>query len=218
MTPKALAAAKYSSPESNKLKNEFRELLQTDIVQKPLLSSADKKLFEQEMHSVQPLTPSGRQLFPPLSDNHREQHSANRLNAVGTDVPVLVLAQTSDHYISPLFEDDPTEFLSPACGTDVMRNLKKGRWPILASLDLHGATLDDARVLVSNFVDQCIEHRIKCVRIVHGVGYGSKGNGPILLPTVRRWLAQLHDVLAYTECAPHEGGKGAVKIVLRTYR
>lgn len=219
VTPKMRAASKYAIPESTALKEEFRELLQADLTPKAVVSKSDQQLFATEMRDVQPLISSGRILTHASPVLLPEQAKIKQHNATGEERIDPVLVQTSDYYVASLFEESNHEYLSSACGTDVMQNLKKSRWPILASLDLHGATLDEARALVGDFIHECIDHRIKCVRIVHGVGYGSKNKeGPVLLPTVRRWLSQLHDVLAFCECAPHEGGKGAVKLILRTYR
>lgn len=219
VTPKMQAAAKYAVPESHVLKREFQTLLQPAHKTTSPVTHTDKLLFEREMRDVTPLPSSDRMPLNTVSLTPPEMAEAKQHHAMGPTTHALPLVQTSDQFISSSFEHDPTEYLSSACGSDVMRNLRKGRWPIMANLDLHGATLDEARSLVSEFIAECIEHRLKCVRIVHGVGYGSKGqDGPILLPTVRRWLSQLHDVLAYAECATHEGGKGAVKIILRSYR
>lgn len=219
VTPKMRAAAKYAVPDSQSLKKEFHHLLQTEALRTDSLSSTDKLLFKRSMQGVTPISRSGRTSLPDALAIAPEEAKAKQYYASGSNYEPLALAHTSDQYIATSFEEDPSEYLNPACGTDVMRNLKRNRWAISASLDLHGATLDEARQLVNDFINECIEHRLKCIRIVHGVGYGSKGeNGPVLLPTVRRWLAQLHDVLAYTECAPNEGGKGAVKVLLRSYR
>lgn len=181
------------------------------------LQPNDQQLFRQQMRHVQPLKRSGRQGFDtiPLAQElaqSRQQHATGQVLT-----PALEFV-SSDQYYALGFDEDTTEYLSPACGTDVLKNLQRGRWEIRSHLDLHGATLDEARLLVANFIAESLEYDVKCVRIVHGIGYGSRSDGPVLLPTVRRWLGQMHAVLAFTECEPHEGGKGAVKILLRRQR
>jgi DNA-nicking Smr family endonuclease len=96
-----------------------------------------------------------------------------------------------------------------------LRDLERNRWPIESSLDLHGSDLEQARERLDNFLRSCLEHGVRCVRIVHGTGYGSRNGEPVLRHAVRRWLTQLPSVLAYMECAPNEGGQGAVKLVLQ---
>jgi DNA-nicking Smr family endonuclease len=81
---------------------------------------------------------------------------------------------------------------------------------------LHGATLDEARARLDQFLQSCLSHQIKSVCIVHGKGYGSRDRTPVLKQTVRRWLTQIDAVLAYTECNEQNGGAGAVQVLLRT--
>lgn len=197
----------------------FSALLDTPPSSERGLSAADQALFKHETRHDTPLTIAQRYHAAPPSTVDFAQQQQRLLHATGPDLPDSLPLLTSDHYVPAWLESDPCEYSSPACGTDVLRYLKQGRWVIMGNLDLHGARLDEARLLVNEFIQDCLEHRLKCVRIVHGVGYGSsRREGPILLPVVRRWLSQMQDVLAYVECSPREGGKGAVKILLRTRR
>jgi DNA-nicking Smr family endonuclease len=54
------------------------------------------------------------------------------------------------------------------------------------------------------------------VRVVHGKGLGSPNREPVLKNKVRRWLAQRDEVLAYCEAPRHEGGGGAVLVLLKS--
>lgn len=96
----------------------------------------------------------------------------------------------------------------------MLRQLRQGKWPIEASLDLHGANLDEARRRLHQFIASCQEHSIRCVRIVHGKGHGSRSRQSVLKQTVRRWLVQWPAVQAYVECAEPDGGAGAVMALL----
>ena len=60
------------------------------------------------------------------------------------------------------------------------RNLRRGQWRAGAELDLHGLRVEQARHALLSFLDECQEHGIRCVRIVHGKGYGSQGLEPVL--------------------------------------
>lgn len=55
--------------------------------------------------------------------------------------------------------------------------------------------------------------RRRCLRIVHGVGYGSKGQG-VLRDMVRRWLKQRPEVMAFVQCPPNDGDEGAVRVLV----
>ncbi|CFN82407.1 Smr domain [Bordetella pertussis] len=62
---------------------------------------------------------------------------------------------------------------------------------------------------------ECLEHGIRCVRIVHGKGYGSQGLEPVLKDKARTWLVQKADVLAFSEAPERGGGAGALLVLLR---
>ena len=121
----------------------------------------------------------------------------------------------SDAYVPAAHDADDRQYLRPGHGSDILRDLKRGKWPIGASLDLHGSTLEDARERFERFVDSCLTHDVKCVRIVHGKGYGSRNGDAVLKSSVRRWLVQMNEVMAYVECAEADGGSGAVQVLLK---
>ncbi|CPM06996.1 MutS2 family protein [Bordetella pertussis] len=75
-----------------------------------------------------------------------------------------------------------------------------------------GVAPDTARNLI---LDECLEHGIRCVRIVHGKGYGSQGLEPVLKDKARTWLVQKADVLAFSEAPERGGGAGALLVLLR---
>lgn len=121
----------------------------------------------------------------------------------------------SDGYAPTSVDLDDSTHLKPGHGTDVLRDLKRGRWPIGATLDLHGSTLEDARERFERFIGSCLTHDVKCVHIVHGKGHGSRDGEAVLKTTVRRWLTQMPEVIAYIECAEPDGGAGAVQVLLK---
>ncbi|WP_195828955.1 Smr/MutS family protein, partial [Bordetella pertussis] len=81
-----------------------------------------------------------------------------------------------------------------------------------------GALLTDggtAYVRAGVAPDTALEHGIRCVRIVHGKGYGSQGLEPVLKDKARTWLVQKADVLAFSEAPERGGGAGALLVLLR---
>ncbi len=97
----------------------------------------------------------------------------------------------------------------------VMSKLRRGHWVIQASIDLHGMISDEARAYVAEFLHQCKKRGIRCVRIVHGKGLGSRNREPVLKHKLRHWLMQRDEVLAYAQAQPHDGGSGAVIVLIR---
>lgn len=180
-----------------------------------LLDPSDRAWLRQSMRDVAPLKKRGQSVVMSRPAASPEQLEQRRRHAVGAPISTPALPQASDQYVSVQGESNDLRHLRAGCGTDVLRDLERNRWPIESSLDLHGSDLEQARERLDNFLRSCLEHGVRCVRIVHGTGYGSRNGEPVLRHAVRRWLTQLPSVLAYMECAPNEGGQGAVKLVLQ---
>ena len=113
--------------------------------------------------------------------------------------------------------DEPA-FLRPGLARTVLRDLRRGRWVVQEALDLHGATREEARRLVAEFLAESMRRGLRCVRIVHGKGLGSPGREPVLKGLVRGWLMQRAEVLAYCQARAAEGGAGAVVVLLKSPR
>ncbi|MEJ2791832.1 Smr/MutS family protein [Iodobacter sp. LRB] len=83
---------------------------------------------------------------------------------------------------------------------------------------MHGLSSDEARISVTRFLQSANAAGLRCVRIVHGKGIGSKNGEPILKQKLKNWLAQRDEVLAFCQAPQHEGGGGAVLVLIRTRR
>jgi len=113
--------------------------------------------------------------------------------------------------------DEPV-FLRPGLARTVLRDLRRGRWVVQDHLDLHGATRDEARLLLAEFLAASLRRGLRCVRVVHGKGLGSPGREPVLKGLVRGWLMQRAEVLAYCQARAAEGGAGALVLLLKGSR
>jgi DNA-nicking Smr family endonuclease len=176
------------------------------------LDPADAQLFRRVMQGVAPARGSDRAILAPVPAAAPDLLRQRREHAMGKELHIP--PNVSDHYASAPTERDDTIYLKSGHGPDLLKGLRKGKWPVQASLDLHGANLDEARERLDRFIQSCREHHLKCVRIVHGKGYGSKNGDPVLKETVRRWLTQFSAVQAYMECSEADGGAGAVWVLL----
>ena len=177
----------------------------------------DRALFRQHMRDVNPIRASGRVMIdiPPAAPPAQLAERRRRATRDTTAQRLAAMPTVSDHYQAAPLHADNDSFLRAGHGPDLLRGLRHGKWPVQASLDLHGATLDQARRDLDEFLTACLLHRMKCVRIVHGKGYGSLDGKPVLKDAVRRWLGQLDCVRAYVECDEGSGGAGAVQVLLR---
>jgi DNA-nicking Smr family endonuclease len=123
----------------------------------------------------------------------------------------------SDGYI-PAYELESGEellYLREGQSPSVLSKLRRGHWVIQANLDLHGLISDEARIQVGEFLAGCKKRGIRCVRIVHGKGLGSRNREPILKHKVRNWLIQKDEVIAYAQARASDGGSGAVIVLLK---
>src|SRR5450830_299889 len=123
----------------------------------------------------------------------------------------------SDHYI-PAHELESGEellYLRDGHSPDILSKLRRGHWVVQASIDLHGLIADEARLYVAEFLSECKKRGVRCVRIVHGKGLGSRNKEPVLKHKLRNWLMQKDEVIAYAQAKANDGGSGAVLVLLK---
>ena len=110
---------------------------------------------------------------------------------------------------------DADSFLRSGLSRTVLRDLRRGRWSIQNHTDLHGLNRHEAHEEVSRFIAESIVAGKRCIRIVHGRGYGSPGREGILRPLVKSWLSRRKDVLAFCHAPSCDGGEGALWVLLK---
>ncbi len=98
----------------------------------------------------------------------------------------------------------------------ILRRLRRGHYPVEDEVDLHGMTLAEARVALAHFLEHARRPRLCCVRVIHGKGLSSPGFRAVLKPRVRHWLRQDARVLAFIPAPAHDGGSGALYVLLRS--
>lgn len=106
-------------------------------------------------------------------------------------------------------------FRRPGLSHQILKNLRRGHWPIQSEIDLHGHTSDEARQQLALFLNECRHFNLRCVRVIHGKGLCSKNREPVLKFKTANWLMQRDDVLAFCQAKPAEGGGGALVVLLR---
>jgi len=130
---------------------------------------------------------------------------------------VLRESMLSDGFdVDGLLDEEPTlSWSAPGVGPDVVKRLRKRHWHVEDELDLHGLTRDLARRQVDAFLRKSNKRGIRCVRIIHGIGYGSAGGEPVLRGMVHSWLVQTSDTIAFCVAGRADGGNGALIVLLR---
>ena len=103
----------------------------------------------------------------------------------------------------------------------LVSRLRKGEYAMQSHIDLHGMIQPDARQALTDFILESVRKGLRAVLIVHGRGLGSPGGRPILKHATAQWLshgAVGGHVLAFTSARPHDGGAGAMYVLLRRDR
>ncbi len=149
-------------------------------------------------------------------EHDRPPHPPIPRQRIEDDQQVLIASVSDEFEIDTLLHTDAElSFRRPGIGPDVLRRLRRGEWVIQDHLDLHGARVDEARELLAHFLREAIKRGLRCVRVVHGKGLGSKDRQPVLKGKARVWLAQRDEVIAFCQARPAEGGSGALVVLLR---
>ena len=129
-----------------------------------------------------------------------------------------LLDSLSDEYSSrEIDSDENASYLRGGHSPDIVKKLKKGYWTIQGTIDLHGLVSEEAKEYVVNFIQECKKKKVRCIRIIHGKGYGSINKEPVLKKKVRNWLCQKDEVIAFAEAPKHDGGSGVVIVLLKEY-
>lgn len=168
----------------------------------------DFAAFRDAMRDVVPHTPI-REAPPTQSlDARARQREADEADALRESLETI----PDDVLIAA---GDILEYRAQGFPESVFRRLKRGQFHIRDELDLHGLNARDARLAVRDFLQRCRGDDRRCVRIIHGKGLRSTGDGPVLKRALDGWLRRRAEVLAFTSARRAHGGAGAVYVLLR---
>ena len=168
----------------------------------------ENDIFQKEMAQVKPIKSSNKVAFSPKRNtaaNQSKQSSVTQNYAI-------------DDNFSDLVVGDCPEQLSYSRGGlqhSVLKKLRTGKIPVENHLDLHGKTVTEARQALLYFIAECEELNVRCAIVVHGKGYSSPNNKPIIKAHVNHWLREAPAVLAFNSALPSDGGTGAVYVLLK---
>lgn len=125
------------------------------------------------------------------------------------------LTLTPSDSISALYAEDTLSYTAPGLQKNVLKKMRRGHFGLDAELDLHGLTSAEAKYELVRFLHFCEQDGCHCVRIIHGKGYRSEKNLPVLKNDLNLWLRQHQEVKAFCSTAQKDGGAGAVFVLLR---
>ncbi|MGN6318188.1 Smr/MutS family protein [Trinickia sp.] len=173
-------------------------------------AAADAEIFRREVGNVSPIAAAAR------ATPHRAPPPALPLQTKRDEQAVLNEAISDEFDPEVLLDTDESLFYCrPGISHEVVRKLRRGHWIVQAQLDLHGMRREEAREALAEFIRETVKRGLRCVRVIHGKGLGSVGKEPVLKGKVRAWLVQKAEVIAFCQARPHDGGAGAVLVLLQ---
>lgn len=189
-----------------------------------MMTDEDKSLFLNAMHDVKRVknpVQSSEQLT--LAATERlTQATLKKIRARNRQTSIdMTPSQTSviDWQNPALIEAfDSVAYQQDGVRPLEINKLKKGELAVQASLDLHGKLVEEARSAIHYFVAEAHQQKLRCIRIIHGKGYNSTERYPALKNCVNQELRKLKHVLAFCSAPNHEGGVGAVHILLKAHK
>lgn len=174
--------------------------------------------FLNEVRGVTPIQPKDRYIHPARAvpepvvrprDDQAERHEQKRQQH----------NRKSDQFDARHLRDDENgTYLRKGIPDALLKKLQKGAWEIGSRIDLHGKTVEEARIATSAFLYQALQQQQRVVSIIHGQGFNSADNEATLKSHVKNWLVQNHHVLAFCHAPKEAGGHGAVMVLLHQDR
>ncbi len=167
----------------------------------------DSQLFQEAIGKVTPIKSDKHPLTPTRKPRPHPKKT-------GLQLPdKLIRPQTES--VSTLQTEDTLSYTADGMQKNILKKMRRGHFGLDAELDLHGLTSQQAKRELIKFLHFCEQDGCRCVRIIHGKGYRSTNNLPILKNDVNLWLRQHQEVQAFCSAAQKEGGAGAVLVLLR---
>ena len=170
----------------------------------------DIKLFRQAIGEVDMIEHDGVDLSTtkpapvPNQSIISEQDAFNQMVNAPFDIPDVEIG-------------DELYFRRSGVQQQIIRKLRRGQFAIESELDLHGMTVSVAKKELDDFLYYCLSTNRRCIRIIHGKGHGSVNKIPVLKNKLNRWLQKYDSVLAFCSAPSHDGGTGAVYVIIKKY-
>jgi DNA-nicking Smr family endonuclease len=173
--------------------------------------------FRSSMQGVRKLPESDRYVHRPVYVAPSRIKQNGPVLSAEEETEAVLRESLSDQFdVEGMLDEDPAlSYSRDGVGPDIVRKLRKRHWPIQDELDLHGLNRDGARDALTDFLHRANRRGVRCVRIIHGVGYGSPGGEPVLRGIVHSWLVQKNEVIAFCAAGRSDGGHGALIALLR---
>ncbi len=173
-------------------------------------NASEDELFTLAMRGVAPLHTKGRDITPPPPPKPGQTKPSANNAAHGLMAKKITFCLEGGHE----YLQGHINGLSPK----TLNKLKTGAFNIDARLDLHGHTLDQARMALLDFMRMCCCAGKRCVLLIPGKGNNSPLGRGVIRQEVQTWLTKepfKYVVLAFCTALPKDGGAGALYVLVR---
>ena len=171
----------------------------------------DEALFKKSMHGVKKMDTSNiAKIEKDKKKKLDSQTLAKRASAIGPMQTDNAELSDTQAMLNPVASQATLSYRIATLQHKVFEDLKAGNLRWFEAVDLHGCTVEDARMAVLQIIQMAKDENQNVIKIVHG-----KGPEAILKTYVNGWLRQHRDVLAFVSAPEKQGGTGAVLVLLK---
>lgn len=180
-------------------------------VQEQPAEEDDFALFSKSMQGVKKMNTSNiAQIEKPRVKKVDSQTLAKRAAAEGPQMIEGAELSDTQAMLNPVASQAVLSYRIATLQHKVFEDLKAGNLRWFEAVDLHGCTIEEARMAVLQIIQIAKDENQNVLKIVHG-----KGPDAILKTYVNGWLRQHRDVLAFVSAPEKQGGTGAVLVLLK---
>lgn len=174
-------------------------------------ATEDRSLFLAAMRDVTPLLQEHNEIS---FKRERTRGSAKKLSFEET-IKETVFFPLSDPISQTILGTQKLLYPKEGLPSQMRNKLQKGLYPIDQTLDLHGETIESARLQFCKILDTCHMEYMRCLLIIHGMG--TPRTPPPLKNHIEHWLKQIAFVRAFASACPRHGGTGSLYVLLKKH-
>jgi DNA-nicking Smr family endonuclease len=172
------------------------------------ISDEDKKLFRDAVGNTKPIKDNNVITEKSKPSPYPKKNEENYVNS---DYEI------NENELNEKLVDGKEEirFCSAGENDKKFKRLRQGKYKFENKLDLHGMQAKEAKKELAMFLEECKLRSVSCVLIIHGKGYGSKNNSPVIKNKLNQWLRNHSMVWGFCSAQPSDGGTGAVYVYFK---
>ena len=188
--------------------------------ERTLVAEDDAALFLDAVQGAAPVSGKGREVAVPVISG--SMGGSAPMHALGSD-PAKGLREVLEGKVEFALHHTDEYVEGFAVGVDplVLARLRAGQYSPEKHLDLHGLNTGQAHDALICFIKDAYQNGLRTALVVTGRGRNSPNGVGVLRPMLQQWLSKdplKRVVLAFCTARPHDGGPGAVYVLLRKYK